>query len=84
VHDLALVKRLIQEEAADILRIAKASVASGDAKARAAYVEAEARYGQAVKIAMRWIKNYTELDFRSLGSYTRSDLDRIAAEPDAF
>ena len=30
---------------------------------------------------MRWIKNYTELDFRSLGSYTRADLDRIAPGP---
>jgi hypothetical protein len=37
-----------------------------------------------VKIAMRWIRNYTDLDFRSLGSYTRADLDRIAREPDAF
>jgi hypothetical protein len=33
---------------------------------------------------MRWIKNYTDLDFRSLGSYTRADLDRISREPDAF
>jgi hypothetical protein len=33
---------------------------------------------------MRWIKNYTELEFRSLGSYTRADLDRIAAAPEAF
>src|SRR5882762_9442386 len=42
------------------------------------------RYRKAVKIAMRWIKNYIDLDFRSLGSYTRADLDRIAREPDAF
>jgi hypothetical protein len=33
---------------------------------------------------MRWIKNYVELDFRSLGSYTRADLDAIAAAPDAL
>jgi hypothetical protein len=46
--------------------------------------EAEARYGKAVKVAMRWIKNYTDLDFRSLGSYTHADLERIAAAPDAF
>jgi len=37
-----------------------------------------------VKIAMRWIKNYTELDYRSLGSYTRADLETIAREPDAL
>ena len=33
---------------------------------------------------MRWIRSYTELDFRSLGSYTRADLDRIAAAPDSL
>ena len=37
-----------------------------------------------MKIALRWIKNYTELDFRSLGSYTRADLEAIAAGPDAM
>ena len=39
---------------------------------------------KAVKIAMHWIKSYRDLDFRSLGSYTRADLDAIAAAPDAF
>ena len=33
---------------------------------------------------MRWIKNYTDLDFRSLGSYSRRDLDAIASAPDSF
>ncbi|MCD5399063.1 MAG: hypothetical protein LR120_04900 [Dehalococcoidia bacterium] len=33
---------------------------------------------------IRWAKNYTELNFRALGSYTRADLERIASEPDAF
>ena len=83
-HDQALVKRLLQEELEDILRLGKATVKAGDARAQAAYAEAETRYGKAVKIAMRWIANYVDLDFRSLGSYTRADLDRIAAEPDAF
>ena len=36
------------------------------------------RYRKAVKIAQRWIKNYVDLDYRSLGSYTRADLERIA------
>ena len=72
-----------QEERDDILRAATATGATDD-RSRAAYAEAEARYRKAVKIALRWIKNYTELDFRSLGSYTRADLDRIAAAPDAF
>jgi malate synthase len=73
VHDLALVKRLLQEEVEDILRLMKTKDA-----------ETEARYGKAVKVAMRWIRNYAELDFRSLGSYTRADLERIATAPDAF
>ena len=43
----------------------------------------EAKLGiHAVKVALRWIKNYTELDFRSLGSYTYADLEHIAAACD--
>jgi malate synthase len=83
-HDFALVKRLLHEELDDILRMAKATVPAADREAAAAYTEAEDRYRKAVKIAMRWIKNYTELEFRSLGSYTRRELDVIAAAPDAF
>ncbi len=71
-HDFALVKRLLQEEAEDILRVSKPGR------------DAAQRYRKAVKIAMRWIKNYTELDFRSLGSYTRAELEAIAAAPEAF
>jgi len=70
VHDDALVKQLLQDKLADIL-------------ARRAS-ETHERYRKALKIAMRWIKNYTELNFRSLGAYTRAELDRVAAEPDAF
>jgi hypothetical protein len=44
----------------------------------------EERYRKAAKIALRWIRNYVDLDYRSLGSYTRADLDRIASEPDAL
>jgi malate synthase len=69
-HDFALIERLLQEELDDILSRRPA--------------EAAERYRKSVKIAKRWIKNYTELDFRSLGSYTRKDLDTIAAAPDAF
>jgi malate synthase len=72
-HDTALVKRLLQEECDDILR----RLPSRDP-------ESEARYRKAVKIAQRWIKNYTQLDYRSLGSYTRADLEKIAAAPDAL
>ncbi len=72
VHDFAMVKRLLQSETDDIVKGLK-----GDAAA-------EERYRKALKITLRWIKNYTDLDFRSLGSYTRPDLDRIASAPDAF
>jgi len=70
-HDELLVKRLLGEELADIL-------------ARRQGAETHERYRKAVKIAMRWIKNYTELNFRSLGAYSRAELDRIAAAPDAL
>lgn len=80
-HDLALVKRLLNEERADI--VARLPAATDD-RSRAARAQAEERYAKSVKIALRWIQNYVDLDFRSLGSYTRADLERIAAAPDAF
>jgi malate synthase len=72
-HDAVLVKRLLQEECDDILRLMKTRDA-----------QTEERYRKAVKIALRWIKNYVDLDYRSLGSYTRADLDRIALDADAL
>jgi malate synthase len=71
-HDRAVVKRLLQEELEDIL---------GRRPMRA---EVETRYRDAMKIGMRWVRNYTELNFRSLGSYTRAELDAIARAPDAL
>jgi malate synthase len=84
VHDFPLVKKLLREEVQDILAQLQATVKKGDAKSEQAYAKAEERYHKAVKIAMRWIKNYTELNFRSLGSYTRTDLEAIASAPEAF
>ena len=73
VHDEALVKRLLTEECDDILaRLGPDEVALGP------------RYRDALKVALRWIKNYVELDFRSLATYTRDDLARIASSRDAF
>jgi malate synthase len=71
-HDAALVKRLLQEELADILTRRPADPALQE------------RYRKAVKIALHWTRNYVDLDFRSLGSYTRRELDAIAAAPDAL
>ena len=79
LHDFALVKRLLAEELEDILSRRRDEVPDPDALAAV-----EERYRAARKITMRWVRNYTELDFRSLGSYTRADLDAIAAAPDAF
>ena len=73
VHDAALVKQLLAEECEDIL-----------ARLKTADADAAARYRKAVKIAMRWIKNYVDLDFKSLGAYTRAELEAIAAGPDAM
>ncbi len=81
-HDFPLVKRLLEEEVEDILGRLRATAA--DDRGKAAYAQAEERYRKAVKIALRWIRNYTELNFRSLGSYTRAELDAIAAAPDTF
>jgi len=78
IHDFTLVKRLLKEELEDILRIRK-----NDLPAK--IIESmEIRYQQSFKIAMHWIKNYTDLNFRSLGSYTRLHLEEIAAAPEAF
>jgi malate synthase len=78
-HDFDLVKRLLKEELEDIVRILKDEV-----KNQTAQAASEERYRKALSISFRWIKNYTDLDYRSLGSYTRAELDRIAAQPDAF
>ena len=83
-HDLALAKQVLQEELGDILMFRKAAVPEGDAAADAAYRVQEERYRKAFKASLRWIKNYVDLDFRSLGTYTRADFDRIAKEADAF
>ena len=82
-HDLLLVKEVLLSEEEDIVsRLAEA--ASSDASAAGTLDEARARYRQATKIVMYWIKSYTEFDFRSLGSYTRDDLAAIAGAPDAI
>ncbi len=83
-HNLSLAKRVLQEELDDILKSRKEEVTAGESSASADYLEQEARYQDAYKVSLRWIKNYVELDFHSLGTYSRSDFDRITTEPDAF
>ena len=83
-HDFPLVKRILQEERDDIVRLMTEEAGDLDESGQKALAAATERYHKACKIALRWVKNYTELDFRSLGSYTHDQLHEIAAAPDAF
>jgi malate synthase len=74
LHSPTMVKEILSAEHRDILaRLGDES----DPSVRARY---EYSYG----ITMRWIRNYTELDFRGLGSYTRDELEAIGRGPDAL
>ena len=73
-HNFKLVKEIINDETKDIINLL------GD---NASDIQ-KSNYGKSSKIAMQWIKNYTEYEFRSLGSYTRDDLEKISNSPDAF
>ena len=77
-HTLGSVRHITDIETDDILRL-RATQFSGKELS-----EIESRYRASRKITLRWIKNYTDMDFRSLGSYTREDLANIALEPEAF
>ena len=83
VQDFGLIKQLLQEELADISERRTAAAPSDDASQEALAVMLQ-RYEQAYMVALKWIKNYTEYDFRSLGSYTHADLAAIAEGEDAF
>ncbi len=83
VQDFALIKRLLAEELADIGERRRAEAPADEDSQKAVYETVE-RYRKAYKVAMQWIKNYTEYNFRSLGSYTPADLEAIAEAPDAF
>ena len=74
-HSAGLVKSIVQEELGDILKIRAEQFGS---EYPTEY------YTKAAKITLQWIKSYTELDFRSLGSYSREDLETIANSPDAL
>ena len=79
VTDFILVKTLLQEELDNILLLIKKDLSEGNE-----FDSIEDRYRKAYKIAMRWIKNYTEFNFRSLGSYSHTELEEIASLKDAL
>ena len=73
-HDLTLLKSIITDEGEDIIRLLGPNAPASAVK----------RYQDATKISMQWLKNYTQFNFRSLGSYSRKDLAVITAAEDAI
>ena len=76
VHDVDTVKHILKEQLDDILKIREESGVLDS--------EMKQRYQDAYIISLKWIKNYTEYNFRSLGTYSHKDLKEIALAPPAF
>ena len=83
VQDSALISQFLQEELADIAE-RRTAEAAPDPESQVELQALIERYGQAYKIALQWIRNYTEFNFRSLGSYTPDELEAIAEAEDAL
>ena len=64
-HSLAAVSKILDNETEDILNL------------RNLDSDGTLRYRKARVIALHWIKSYANLEFRSLGSYTRSQLNQL-------
>tara|TARA_Y100001934_G_scaffold191539_1_gene225699 strand:- start:618 stop:1190 length:573 start_codon:yes stop_codon:yes gene_type:complete len=78
IHTPQVVKEMVDNATANILEIRKSQLKESD------FIDTENRYQIARKVCLKWIENYTELNFRSLGSYTQEDLKRIGLEVDAL
>lgn len=76
IHNYDTVKKIVKDQLDDILRIREESGVLDSGMKQ--------RYEDAFKITLKWIKNYTEYNFRSLGTYTHEDLKEIAIAPSAF
>ncbi len=76
IHDFNTVKGILKDQLDDILKIRQESGVLDS--------EMKQRYQDAYIISLRWIKNYTEYNFRSLGTYSHKDLNEIASSPPAF
>jgi malate synthase len=81
VHTFGMVKKILLEETDDILRIKGEDFKNLESEE---YLKISDDYHRALKVAMLWTKNYTDYNFRSLGSYTHSDFEKISNEPDVF
>ena len=77
------VKKILNSELLKIVNNLKKQKTETDEEKKL-ILETTKRYEKATTISMRWIKNYCEFNFRSLGSYTRQELEEIASEKDAF
>ena len=68
-HDPSFVKTLLINECENIISSAGKNIKSSEITT----------YKKSLNIASKWIKNYTEFNFRSLGSYSISELDEIGS-----
>ena len=78
IHTPQVIKEMVDNATANILEIRKSQLKESD------FIDTEIRYQIARKVCLKWIENYTELNFRSLGSYTQEELKRIGLEADAL
>ena len=78
-HDEKLVHKILSEELEDILKLRKTQITDSTQYSKVADF-----YKKAFKISQRWIRNYVDLNFASLGSYTRQQLLQIGNEEDAL
>ena len=69
-HDPNIVTNLLVNECEDIIRNLGKDAKGSDIS----------RYKHALNISIKWIKNYTEFDFRSLGTYSLTELKHIGSE----
>ena len=83
IHTVDLVKQLLKGEVEDIVERRSIEMSRSGIKP-SSINEMSTRYQKAFKISLQWINNYVNLNFRSLGSYTRKDLDLITEKEETF
>ena len=66
-HNMEYIQSLIDSETEAILKIRKEQSPNE-------FSSIQEKYNQSSKITYKWIKNYTELNFKSLGSYSKKQL----------
>ena len=69
---------MVDDATTNILKIRESQLDQAD------FINTKTRYQIARKVCLKWIENYTELNFRSLGSYTQEELKQMGNETDAL